>query len=216
MVDTEVVWNVHTHKENETTSCILQKFPENINQSSRFFSFGIHPMQADLHSFEEVFRMYKEVENKKGFVAIGEIGLDTRYPQMDVQESIFILQLKKAEELQKPVILHSVNTWDRCRFLHSEYAPSVSLIYHGFNKARITDHVLAYDSSIFSFGEAILHNELLQNQLKNIPLDKIVIETDTSDVQIIDIYIVVAKLKEITLQQLMNQINKNVNKIFKL
>ena len=148
-------------------------------------------------------------------MAIGEIGLDNRYDSIPEQEAVFIFQLKLAAKLQKPVILHCVNSWDRCRFLHEKNASGTTLIYHGFNKASIVQHVLDYPQSIISIGESVLSNQQLQTATKLIPLERLLLETDMGEGELIETYRMVADIKSLSLQALIKQLNQNAKRIFK-
>ena len=74
---------------------------------------GIHPEKAQDDS-EPVFNLINE--NKEKISGIGEIGLDPTYTNSDEelskQEKIFRDQLSLAEELKKPVSIHSRKSLD--------------------------------------------------------------------------------------------------------
>lgn len=213
MTDLENLFDSHTHHFDSKNRAIVQLtdlFPGKIPP---YFSFGIHPKENtfDFKQIEETFMVLKE---KKGFLAIGEIGLDNRYDTFQKQEELYVFQLKIAEELRKPVILHCVNSWDRCRFLHEKYAPGTTLIYHGFNKASIVEQVLNYSKSMISIGESVLSNPKLQAAVNRIPLDRLLIETDMGNLELIDTYKTVAEIKSVSLHPLIEQLDQNAKRIF--
>nr|WP_294862366.1 TatD family hydrolase [uncultured Fluviicola sp.] len=214
MSDLENLFDSHTHNFGTKNRGIVQLSKSSLNQLPDFFSFGIHPKETTI-DLTEIQKICQELSLKAGFLAIGEIGLDNRYDTFPEQEERYIFQLKLAAEFNKPVILHCVNSWDRCRFLHEKNAPETTLIYHGFNKASITEQVLNYPKSIISIGESILSNQQLQTAVKQIPLDRLLLETDTGIGELIDTYRMIAEIKSLSLQPLIEQLNQNAKRIFK-
>jgi TatD DNase family protein len=214
MVDTELFFNIHTHNIRFPQNEIKQFSLNTEGDLPLLFSIGIHPENA-VSKTQIIESQLEELANKSNCVAIGEIGLDNRYENAgEVQEQIFISQLQLAEKLQKPVILHCVNSWDRCRFLHQTHAPNTKLIYHGFNKAAITDQVLNYENTQISIGSSILNNTQLQEKVRTIPVSRILIETDDSEIPIELIYQKLAEIKSLNLRDFSEQIRENVKLIF--
>lgn len=213
MLDLEQLFNCHTHSFLGIGKEIVQlKWGE--SPVSPYFSLGIHPQDASTIISDEIQLEHFRILNP---TAIGEIGLDTRYEvDMDVQEAVFIAQLKIATLLDKPIILHCVNTWDRCRFLHQKYAPNIPLIYHGFNKASILEQVLSYPKAYISIGVSCLQNPQLGAKLKSIPLNRLLTETDDSDCQPLDIYNCLSGNLSLPLPVFIEQIQANASNIFDL
>lgn len=212
MIDTELFFNIHTHNIRFPNKEIQQIEPDSFAISDHYFSVGIHPEKADLNVENETF---SELILHNNCLAIGEIGLDNRFPNSsEIQEQTYISQLKLAEKHKKPVILHCVNSWDRCKFLHQKYAPHTMLIYHGFNKPGIIKTVLDYEKAQISIGSSILTNNQLQQSITSIPVSRLLMETDNSTVNIEAIYEKVADLKFISLREFSEQIRENVKMIF--
>ncbi|MNK18544.1 putative deoxyribonuclease YjjV [compost metagenome] len=213
MSDLENLFDAHTHHFDSKNRSIVQLSQLPVENLPAYFSFGIHPKQ-DGANWAEIEQIVEQLNQKTGFLAIGEIGLDNRYPAMEEQEKGYIFQLKLASRFQKPVILHCVNTWDRCRFLHEKYAPETTLIYHGFNKASLINHVLDYPKSIISIGESVISNPALQGVVPQIPVGRLLLETDTGSGELIDNYRITAEIKNVSLQALTEQLNQNAKRIF--
>jgi len=213
MSDLENLFDSHTHNFDTKNRGIVQLSQSSVGNLPAYFSFGIHPKEneADLLEIAEI---CEELSLKSGFLAIGEIGLDNRYDNFPEQEERYIFQLKLAAKFNKPVILHCVNSWDRCRFLHEKNAPETTLIYHGFNKASIVEPVLDYPKSIISIGESILSNQQLQKVIEQIPLDRLLLETDTGEGELIETYRIVAEIKSLSLHALIKQLDQNAKRIF--
>lgn len=214
MADLENLFDAHTHHFDSKNRSVVQWTHFSNDNLPAYFSFGIHPKEGTA-DWNEIEQLVEQLNRHRGFLAIGEIGLDNRYPTMEEQEKGYIFQLKLAAKFQKPVILHCVNTWDRCRFLHEKYAPGMPLIYHGFNKASIIEHVLDYSKSILSIGESVRSNPALQRVIPQIPSDRLLLETDTGSGELIENYRVTAEIKNVSLHALIEQLNQNAKRIFK-
>lgn len=76
-------------------------------------SVGVHPHEAGKASAGYLDALRERASHPK-VLAIGEIGLDYHYDfaPRDVQREVFIQQLKLAEELGKPIIIHTREAWD--------------------------------------------------------------------------------------------------------
>lgn len=214
MSDLENLFDSHTHNFDTKNRGIVQVSQSSTENLPPYFSFGVHPKESPV-DLVEIERICAELNQKEGFLAIGEIGLDNRYDAFDRQEEVYAFQLKLAAKLNKPVILHCVNSWDRCRFLHEKNAPETTLIYHGFNKASITENVLNYPKSIISIGESVLSNEKLQTSLTHIPDERLLLETDMGKGELIDTYQLVAEIKKLSLHALIELLDQNAKRIFK-
>ena len=213
MSDLENLFDAHTHHFDSKNRSIVQLTKFLSTDYPAYFSFGIHPKEPtfDLNEIEQI---CEHLNLQKGFLAMGEIGLDNRYDSLEKQEELYVFQLKIAAKLHKPIILHCVNSWDRCRFLHEKYAPETTLIYHGFNKASILEPVLSYPKSAISIGESLLSNQKLQKGLQQIPLERLFLETDMGNLPLIDTYRTVAEIKNVSLRALTDQLNQNAKRIF--
>ena len=214
MTDTEQLFNAHTHNPQEIGVEIIQALPEK-QLPNGFFSWGIHPQDAE--QFPIIPADFERFATNPNFKAIGEIGLDSHISvPIEIQEKSYIEQLKIAQKLGKPVILHCVSQWDRCRFLHQKYAPDTWVIYHGFNKASIVSTVLVYPKAIISIGCSILTNHKLADTVSLIPQNRLLVETDDSTCPILEIYRILANKLSIPLPAFIEQINKNSVEIFEL
>lgn len=213
MSDTEVLFNAHTHHFREGEIGIVQLSKHDNSVLPPYFSVGIHPENAASILTDE-FDWIIEMIQHPGCLALGEIGLDTRYTNTQTQEKSYILQLEIAKKYNKPVILHCVNSWERCKFLHQKHAATTPLIFHGFNKTRIIKQVLEYVPSVISLGSSLQTNKSLQDTVQQIPLNRILLETDNQPDELKENYRLLAELKNISLQTLINELSQNAKHIF--
>lgn len=206
------LFNAHTHQLKNNEIAVVQLNTTDVIPVGITFSVGIHPKDATSWNTQLKEDLMKRAAQTR-CRAIGEIGLDNRYPP-DMQEQVFVEQLKIAAGLNKPVLLHCVNEWYKCKALHNLYAPQTHLIYHGFTKSKLIDEVLAYEKSIISIGAQVLTNDQLKKVVITIPINRLLIETDESDCDLFSIYREIAQLKSIPLTELITTIADNAKTIF--
>lgn len=145
-------------------------------------SVGVHPNESDGHdpSVEELITLADD----KDIVAIGETGLDYFRSEGDLswQQDRFRRHITASKETKKPLIIHMRDaTEDTLRILKEEKADEVGGVMHCFvedwevaQKALDLNFVISF-SGIVTFKNA----KDLQLVAKNVPQDKMLIETDS-------------------------------------
>jgi len=159
-----------------------------------FPAFGIHPWYINSIS-DNWFDVLHNILIQNHKYMVGEIGLDKYKPDMDVQIDVFTKQLHLAFELNRPVFLHCVGAWDKILHIFKEYKQSLPqiLIAHAFSGSEEILKVLVEEYGMYiSFNNVDDKNHGL---IKEIPLDRLLVETDAKDV---DISVLVDKIKKIT------------------
>ena len=173
-----------------------------------YFSVGIHPQNIH-EQWENDLENLKIISQNPKCLAIGECGLDALVNiDENLQKKVFEAQILWANQIQKPVIIHCVKRFQE--LIPFQKIAKVPMIIHGFNKKKaIADEMLKHGFYL-SFGKSVLHNLSLQTTLKEIPLEKIFLETDDADFDIAELYQKVAEIKEISVEKLQEQISKNL------
>jgi TatD DNase family protein len=208
-----VQFDIHTHKFDKSLGNrqILNSDLE--IPVKGYFSSGIHPWAVMPSSMDELALLEKNLLEPR-CLAVGEIGLDTlKGPDSAQQVLVFVAQIQLAEKYRLPVILHCVKAWDEVKRIKFDLASSVPWIYHGFSKPSILEDVLHSDCFI-SIGSQILTHRSLQNSLINIPVNRLLLETDDHSARLDDIYQKVALLRGLDLEELEIQVEKNIRTIF--
>ena len=144
---------------------------------------GLHPMNLnETVSNSDYSRLYDMGLRCSEVVSISEIGLDFAYGPEDhfFQESVFRRQIEIAKELKLPVICHSREAHDEViRVLKDEHAWEIGGAIHYFqgNAAEALEILdLGFHISV---AKPLLRLPDLQTVIKDVPLDRIVIETDS-------------------------------------
>lgn len=144
-----------------------------------YVAIGIHPenCEEDPRELENILENNKE--NKK-IVAIGEIGLDYYYGKetRERQLEIFDYQLSLAEKYNLPVVIHSREaTLDTINMLKNH---KVRGVIHCFSGSKETaQEYIKMGMYIGVGGVMTFKNSKLDETIKELPIDRIVLETDS-------------------------------------
>lgn len=146
-------------------------------------SAGVHPHEAKLAD-EAVYDELRGLAREKRIVAIGEIGLDFHYDHSprDVQREVFRQQVRLAREVGLPIIIHTREADEEtCALLEDEQARECGGVIHCFTGGHeLARRALALGfyvsfSGILAFPRA----EVIQAVAREVPLDRLLIETDS-------------------------------------
>lgn len=145
-----------------------------------YCAIGIHPSEFETYNDDVKKRIYELCNNKK-VVAIGEIGLDYHYcPETkEEQKNILRKQLKIAEELNLPVLIHDREAHQDCFDIVSKYDLS-SVIFHCFSGDKDFALKCVEKGYYIAIGGVVTFKNAkdLKEVATCIPLDKLLLETD--------------------------------------
>lgn len=162
----------------------LERAVELGNQhKSIYTAIGTHPHDARLYD-DTAEQKIKNLINNEHVIAWGEIGLDFHYDNSprDVQIEVFKRQLRAARECDLPVVIHTREAEaETIEILQREYAGAQRRgIFHCFSgsmelarRALEIGFMISF-SGIVTFKKA----EDLREVAKQVPLDRLLIETD--------------------------------------
>lgn len=214
--------NFHTHNfplstdEKSIYNLLIQDISHYADVKSQWISVGIHPWYAEINDWEKQLDEVERLALLPQVVAIGECGLDRGIVlPLEKQLLIFDAQVKLAERVQKPIIIHCVRAFNELILWKKEIKPTVPLIIHGFNNKPQMAHQLLLHGFYFSLGAALLRSD--SNALKVLkitPLDRLFLENDDHKTPIEDIYETAALVLGTSVLALKNQIWQNFNRLF--
>ncbi len=154
---------------------------------SRKFDFvysaaGIHPECTDTAEPDYIEKLEKLItENRDKIKAVGEIGLDYHYENFDreKQTELFVNQLKLADRLELPVIIHSRDaTLDTMEILR-KHTPKKAVIHCFSGSAETAAELISMGFHISFTGVLTFKNaRKALEALKVIPVDRLMLETD--------------------------------------
>ena len=163
----------------------LDKLLEIYNRYSKdmFFTIGVHPHHANEIN-EQYLEKLKEIINKNNPHAIGETGLDFFRNLSTYEQQMFAFeeQIKIAIKKNKPLFLHQRDSHDDFIKILRKYSSDISkAVVHCFTGTQEQlDDYLELDCYIGVTGWICdeKRNIELRETIKNIPLERLMIETD--------------------------------------
>lgn len=175
---------------------------------TQWCSAGIHPWY--IYNVDKQISCLESVASSSAIVAIGEAGLDklVKTP-LDIQKNVFLRQAVLAEKLNKPLIIHCVKSWGELIAVRKIVKPHIPWIIHGFRGNGELAQQLILQGFYLSFGE---HFQI--SSLRRAWPERLLIETDESSCSIQDIYQRLASGLQISVNELGNQVNQTVGRLF--
>jgi len=149
------------------------------NHKNVFAAAGIHPHDAG-NAPADFIDILRDILNQPKVVAIGEIGLDyyRNISDADTQRKMFKKQLQLAIEMDLPVIIHNRNADADIIQILRQVNPVLG-VAHCFSSDLTTAKILLDLGFYISFaGNLTYKNSELPKVAKEIPLDRLLIETD--------------------------------------
>lgn len=195
-----------------------------------YAALGVHPHEAEKMS-ESDFEELKILLDDEKCVAVGEIGLDYHYDfsPRDIQKDVFERQLKLANELDLPVIIHDREAHEDTMELLKKYKPKG--VVHCFSgSAEMAKEIIKLGMYIGLGGAVTFKNAKKPVAVAEIvPEDKLLIETDcpymapvphrgerNSSLLIPFTAEVLAQIRNTTAQEILDLTAKNAKALFKI
>ena len=157
---------------------LCQRYPQSL-----FATAGVHPHHADEYT-SKTGRQLAELCSQQCVVAVGECDLDfnRNFSTQENQRTAFDAQLELAAEIDKPVFLHQRDAHDDFVAMLKNVRPQLSnAVAHCFTgtAAEVNDY-LELDMYIGITGWICdeRRGQDLQQAVKEIPLDRLMLETD--------------------------------------
>ncbi len=206
--------NIHTHQNFKKDFNILNCYPNSTDFNTPF-SIGIHPWFILEEKIEDELIFIKKKLLHKNCYAVGECGLD-RLSKINYQLQIKVFKehIQLSEIYKKPLIIHCVKSFQEIIQIKKELNPSQKWLIHGFHKNNQIALELIKNGCFLSFGKALLYSDKLQKVFENIPIDKIFLETDDAEIDIIEIYQKASSIKNSNIKKIQEKIHQNFNTIF--
>jgi TatD DNase family protein len=145
-------------------------------------SLGVHPSHAQEWSPDIEVRLREEL-SRTGAVAVGEFGLDFYRDNapFEIQQAAMRGQLRIARELGLPAVFHMRDAEEEMLQILEAEETLPEMVFHSYDGSdRLTSFVLEHCATVGVGGLATRRkSEALREQLKRIPLELMVLETDS-------------------------------------
>lgn len=192
---------------------------------------GYHPCDVGDIGEKEMLEL-KELSSGNKVVAIGEIGLDYYWKEVDrsVQKKFFKRQVKLAIELGLPIVVHSREAASDTLSVLQEYG-NVGGVIHCFSySVEMAREFVKLGYYIGIGGVSTFKNaKHIKEVIKEIPLDRLVIETDSpylapmpfrgrrnTSAYLIYVAKAIAELKEIELKEVITTTYNNAKRMYNI
>ena len=148
-----------------------------------FAMMGLHPCSVQPETWEKELALVKEYLDKRPFCAIGEIGIDLYWDKstLDIQVKAFEQQINWAIEMDLPIVIHTRESFNETfEVLERKKHPKLRGIFHCFSgNLDQAQHAIDLGFVLGIGGVVTFKNGKIDQFLNEIPLDKIVLETDS-------------------------------------
>jgi len=204
-----------------------------------YAAVAVHPHDISSSSFD--YAKFLELAKNKKVVAIGECGLDYEFCENDekgqkLQQDVFIEHLKLAQEVNKPIIIHSRRLFpeilDIIKKLRTSNIEPIGVLHCYMGRWSYAEEYLKLGFYL-SFTGLITYARDYDKVIKNCPLDRILIETDSpyltpnplrkkdeivknTPENVKFVAEKIAEIKEVSFEEIAEQTTKNAQRLFNL
>lgn len=198
------------------------------NNDFVYTTIGFHPDQANFYTDKDLEELKKLIITNKKVIGIGEIGLDYHYDGYDKgkQITLFEKQLKIAEELKLPVVIHSRDATQDTIDILKKY--NVKGVIHSFSGSfEVAKIYISMGFKLGVNGVVTFKNSNLSDTLSKLDISNLVLETDSpyltpepfrgqknESKNILYIAKKIAEIYNIELEKVSEITNKNIKEIF--
>lgn len=148
-------------------------------------AMGLHPCYVKPDTWEKDLSIIEQYlfDPSYSWCAVGEIGLDLYWDKstLDIQKKAFKQQLLWAQTLKLPVMIHARESLDQIfEVIDEVYTADLKGVFHCFTGTEAQAiKIMSYQAFSLGIGGVLTYkNSSLSQVLKNIPLEKLILETD--------------------------------------
>ena len=149
-----------------------------------FPMIGLHPTSVNADFREELKAMKEMLDQSHPFVAIGEVGMDLYWDRTFINEQFeaFETQIQWSAEYRLPLVIHSRDSFEEVyQVIKRNEHKNLKGIFHSFTgTVEEAERLLQFDDFYLGInGVVTFKKSTLPETLKNVPLERIVLETDS-------------------------------------
>ena len=151
------------------------------NYNNVFATAGVHPHQAKIVD-QQGLKVLKDLAKADKVIGIGETGLDFHYDYSprDKQIEVFEQLIKLSKSINLPLIIHSREAEDKTLDILTTNRVSKGVFHCFTGDLKLAEKILNLGLYVSINGILTFKNaKTIQNSVKEIPLEKILIETDS-------------------------------------
>ena len=143
---------------------------------------GLRPCSVQPETYQNELKIaFKELQDGE-YCAVGEVGMDLYWDTStkDIQEEAFRLQCQWAHDMNLPLAIHSRNSTREILDVLQDLRPlNLKGVFHCFSGTENEAKELIDLGFLLGIGGVVtFKNSGLKDEIKNIPLEHIILETD--------------------------------------
>jgi len=154
------------------------RYPNNV-----FLMMGLHPVYVKPETWETELAFVESELAKHKFYAVGEIGIDLYWDKstLEIQKEAFRRQISLAKQYKLPINIHGRESFDEIfEILESEKSSDLFGIFHCFTgNQEQAEQAVSLNLKLGIGGVATFKNGKIDQFLSQIPIENIVLETDS-------------------------------------
>lgn len=143
---------------------------------------GIFPSEAKTWT-DNILDKMRELSKNEKVVAIGEIGLDYYWDKTfnEKQKEVFVKQIKLANELNLPIVVHDREAHKDCFDILKEVNNGSSVLFHCFSGSPEFAMECVREGWYIALGGVVTFKNAvkMKDVAKIVPLERLVLETDS-------------------------------------
>ncbi|MBI2658971.1 TatD family hydrolase [Candidatus Woesearchaeota archaeon] len=183
---------------------------------------GEYPLNAEDFDVGEEIEFIRK--NKNNIVAISEVGLDFVHGENRQQIGDFEKMIRLAEELKKPIVVHSRKAEQKCVEM-LESSKNKKIVMHCFSGKKSIVKRIADNGWFLTVPAIVVKSQQFQDIAKNVPISQLFCETDSPYLSpykeqmnepafVIESYSKIAEIKGMDMHEVANNIYMNWQKVF--
>lgn len=197
-----------------------------------YAAVGIHPHDAK-DCTEKTWKFLQRLAQNPKVVAWGEIGLDyyRDLSPREVQRKVFIQQLKLANEVGLPVVIHNRDAHGDILEIVKKHPPKAGGVFHSYSGSWEMARQLLAMGFYLSFSGPLTYKNARHNVevAANVPEDRFVVETDcpyltpepyrgkrNEPAYVREVVGKIAELRGITFERAAQLSSENAGKLFRI
>ena len=201
------------------------------NYENIYGMVGIFPTEAKNYTDEFESKMEEIAKNNKKIVAVGEIGLDYYWDKsfVELQQEIFIKQIKLANRLNLPIVVHDREAHKDCFDILKAENSGSEVLFHCFSGSVEFMRECVKQGWYIALGGVVTFKNAIKMKdvAREVPLDKLVLETDSPYLTPVPYrgkpntpayvkYVAeeIAKIREMDLSELIDKTTTNAERFF--
>jgi len=207
-------------KKYETVKCAMGLYPRSALKKE--IESGDYPLKAYDYDVDEEIGFIRK--NKNSIVAISEVGLDFVDGEDMQQIEDFEKMIKLAEELNKPIVVHSRKAEQKCIEM-LESSKNKKIIMHCFSGKKSLVKRISDNGWFLTAPTIIVRSQQFQDIARSVPVSQLFCETDSPYLSpykeqynepafVIESYNKIAEIKNMDVIEVMNNIYMNWQKVF--